>query len=104
MYDEEAIIQDELEGCDTIGELVAQDERRAKIRAEVLGPCNKCNREDDPKGGHYHFEPHCGCEVCDECGDHKGRTSCYCGWDDYGENVPSWARAILNAGGDCDWE
>lgn len=39
-------------------------------------PCGKqgCN-------GHYHWSEFCGAYVCDVCEDHKGMSSCYCGWN-----------------------
>jgi hypothetical protein len=40
----------------------------------------KCQQCD----GEYEFNRYCGCQVCDDCGDHKGLARCYCGWSQSG--------------------
>ena len=37
-------------------------------------PCEKCNT------GIYYPSTECGCNICDECGDHRGCVRCFCGW------------------------
>lgn len=29
----------------------------------------------------YSFSRYCGADVCVKCGDHKGLSSCFCGWN-----------------------
>jgi hypothetical protein len=31
-------------------------------------------------GGEYVFSRHCGADICDKCGNHKGFARCFCGW------------------------
>lgn len=69
-----------------------RDMRIAKLEAEDRGACHECRE------GHYHFRHYCGCDVCDKCGDHKGRCKCYCGWGLHrGES-----EATLDADADID--
>jgi hypothetical protein len=38
-----------------------------------------CSKASCP--GHYHWSDYCGAYVCTVCGDHRGLSSCYCGWN-----------------------
>ena len=62
--------EDEPEGCDRCKD----GTQYTKLLTET---CPKC-------GGDMSNSRYCGAWVCDECGYHRGLSSCYCGWSDHG--------------------
>lgn len=36
--------------------------------------------------GVFEFDSYCAVKVCDQCGDHKGLSNCWCGWSKGGGN------------------
>ena len=59
--------------------------------------CPECCKHEDTV-----LSRRCGVDVCYNCGDHKGRARCYCGWAASGGN--GWQElAELGENVDDDW-